>query len=290
MSILQADKIGFSYNGAWVLRGVSFAIAPGEFVGLIGPNGSGKTTLLRLIDDILHPLEGTIRVHGTPVRQMKREALARIVAVVPQESPMIFPFLAQEVVLMGRAPHLGKWRFEGEKDFAIVRNAMEMTDTLALAGRSMNRLSGGERQRVLIARALAQEPELMLLDEPTAFLDIRHQVEFFNLIKSLNTRQGLTVIAVTHDINLASLYCDRIILLKEGRVRIIGRPEEVITEEHIQAVYDTPVTVDRHPVNGLPRVTPRRENPSETGSRCEAGAAPQLYAERNPEQATDFNS
>ena len=276
MSILQADKIGFSYNGAWVLRDVSFAIAPGEFVGLIGPNGSGKTTLLRLIDDILHPLEGAIRLHGTPVRQMKREALARIIAVVPQESPMIFPFLVQEVVLMGRAPHLGKWRFEGEKDFAIVRRVMEMTDTLALAGRSMNRLSGGERQRVLIARALAQEPELMLLDEPTAFLDIRHQVEFFNLVKSLNTRQGLTVVAVTHDINLASLYCDRIILLKEGRVRIIGRPDEVITEEHIQAVYDTPVTVDRHPAGGLPRVTPRRENPTETGSRCEAGAAPQL--------------
>jgi iron complex transport system ATP-binding protein len=267
MSILQADKIGFSYNGAWILRDVTFAIEPGEFVGLIGPNGSGKTTLLRLIDDILQPLEGAVRVHGKPVRQMKREALARIIAVVPQESPMIFPFMVQEVVLMGRAPHLGKWRFEGEKDFAIVRRAMEMTDTLALAGRSMNRLSGGERQRVLIARALAQEPELMLLDEPTAFLDIRHQVEFFNLIKSLNTSQGLTVIAVTHDINLASLYCDRIILLKEGRVRVIGRPEEVITEEHIQDVYDTPVTVDRHPVDGLPRVTPRRESPSEAGSR-----------------------
>lgn len=267
MFILQADKIGFSYNGAWVLRDVTFSIEPGEFVGLIGPNGSGKTTLLRLIDDVLQPLEGAVRVQGTRVRQMKREALARIVAVVPQESPMIFPFMVQEVVLMGRAPHLGKWRFEGEKDFAIVHEAMEMTDTLALAGRSMNRLSGGERQRVLIARALAQEPQLMLLDEPTAFLDIRHQVEFFNLVKSLNTRQGLTVIAVTHDINLASLYCDRIILLKEGHVRIIGRPGEVITEEHIQAVYDTPVTVDHHPVNGLPRVTPRRESPSEAGSR-----------------------
>ena len=267
MPILQADKIGFSYNGAWVLRDVGFAIETGEFVGLIGPNGSGKTTLIRLIDDILQPQEGEIRVHGTPVRQMKREALARIIAVVPQESPMIFPFLVQEVVLMGRAPHLGKWRFEGERDFAIVHRAMEMTDTLALAGRSMNRLSGGERQRVLIARALAQEPELMLLDEPTAFLDIRHQVEFFNLVKSLNTLQGLTVIAVTHDINLASLYCDRIMLLKEGRVQTMGRPDEVITETHIQAVYDTPVTVDRHPVNGLPRVTPRREIPSETGSR-----------------------
>ena len=267
MSILQADKISFSYNGAWVLRDVTFEIQTGDFVGLIGPNGSGKTTLLKLIDDILQPLEGTIRIHGTSVRQMKREALAKIVSVVPQESPMIFPFMVQEVVLMGRAPHLGKWRFEGEKDFAIVRRAMEMTDTLALSGRNMNRLSGGERQRVLIARALAQEPQLMLLDEPTAFLDIRHQVEFFNLIKTLNMNQSLTVMAVTHDINLASLYCDRIILLKEGRIRVSGRPAEVITGDHIQAVYDTPVTVDQHPVTGLPRVTPKRENLSETGSR-----------------------
>jgi iron complex transport system ATP-binding protein len=180
---------------------------------------------------------------------------------------MIFPFLVQEVVLMGRVPHLGKWRFEGEKDLTIVNRAMAMTDTLALADRNMNRLSGGERQRVLIARALAQEPQLMLLDEPTASLDIRHQVEFFNLIKTLNVTRDLTVIAATHDINLASLYCDRIILLKEGRIRVAGRPAEVITEEHIQAVYETPVMVDRHPITDLPQVTPKRGSPSGTGSR-----------------------
>jgi iron complex transport system ATP-binding protein len=267
MSILQAEHISFSYNGAPVLRDVSFAVETGDFVGLIGPNGTGKTTLLNLIDGILKPRAGMIRIHGVPLHQLQRDALAKIVAVVPQESPMIFPFLVQEVVLMGRAPHLGKWRFEGEKDLAIVKQAMAVTDTLALAGRSMNRLSGGERQRVLIARALAQEPQLLLLDEPTASLDIRHQVEFFNLIKTLNMTQGLTVIAVTHDINLASLYCDRIILLKEGRIQVAGPPVEVITEEHIQAVYKTPVMVDRHPITDLPRVTPKREYPLETGSR-----------------------
>lgn len=267
MSIVQAENMSFSYNGDRVLRNITFAIETGDFVGVIGPNGTGKTTLLNLIDGILRPQEGTIRIHGIPVHQMKRDDLARIVAVVPQESPMIFPFKVQEVVLMGRAPHLGNWRFEGEKDFEIVNRAMQMTDTTALALRSMNRLSGGERQRVLIARALAQEPRLMLLDEPTASLDIRHQVEFFNLIKMLNTTQGLTVIAVTHDINLASLYCNRIILLKDGCIRVAGRPAEVITEEHIQAVYETPVMVDRHPIIELPRVTPRREHPSETGSQ-----------------------
>lgn len=267
MSILQAENIGFSYNGVRVLSGISFSVASGDFVGLIGPNGTGKTTLLNLIDGILQPWEGMIRLNGVPVHRMKRDALARIIAVVPQENPMIFSFRVQEVVLMGRAPHLGKWRFEGEKDMAIVKRAMVMTDTLALAGRSMNQLSGGERQRVLIARALAQEPELMLLDEPTASLDIRHQVEFFNLIKTLNRTQGLTVIAVTHDINLASLYCDRIILLKEGRIHVAGRSVDVITEEHIEAVYETPVMVDRHPITDLPRVTPKREYPLETGSR-----------------------
>ena len=267
LPILQTDHVGFSYNGERVLHNVTFDVQPREFVGLIGPNGSGKSTMLKLIDGILSPQEGTIHIHGVPVRQMARDALARIIAVVPQESPMIFPFTVQEVILMGRAPHLGKWRFEGEKDFAVVHRAMEMTETLYLAGRSMNRLSGGERQRVLIARALAQEPQLMLLDEPTAFLDIRHQVEFFNLIKLLNTDQGLTVLAVTHDINLASLYCNRIILLKEGRIEANGRPGEVITEDHIQSVYKTPVTVDRHPMTGLPRVTPRRESLSESGSR-----------------------
>jgi len=258
MIMVQAENIDFSYNDARVLRDVSFAVQSGEFVGLIGPNGSGKTTLLHLIDGILRPQAGLIRIQGAPAHEMPRDAMARIVAVVPQEAPMIFPFLVREIVLMGRTPHLGKWRFEGEKDLMIVKRAMEMTDTLALADRSMNRLSGGERQRVLIARALAQEPRLLLLDEPTASLDIRHQSEFFNLIRALNRAQALTVMAVTHDINLASLYCDRIILLKEGRIRMTGRPEEVITEEHIHAVYETPVLVDRHPVMDLPRVTPNR--------------------------------
>jgi iron complex transport system ATP-binding protein len=158
-------------------------------------------------------------------------------------------------VLMGRAPHLGRWRFEGDEDHRIAHNAMEMTDTLGLAARDMESLSGGERQRVLIARALAQEPRLMLLDEPTAFLDIRHQVDFFDRIRSLNCDRGLTVIAVTHDINLAAHYCDRIILLKDGRIEAAGPVDAVITEEHIRETYGTEVLVDRHPRTGSPRIT-----------------------------------
>ena len=276
MSIIKLEQIGFRYNEHWVLKDVSLKVNKGEFVGIIGPNGSGKTTLINIIDGILTPQEGEIWIDGIPCNKLKREKLARIIAVVSQESLIIFPFTVQEIVLMGRAPHLSKWRFEGETDFRIARQAMEMTDTLSLMNRSMNALSGGERQRVLIARALAQEPQIMLLDEPTAFLDIKHQIDFFDLVKTLNKEQALTVIAVTHDINLASLYCDRIILLRSGCIHCMGSPDEVIDESNIKEVYETNVTVDRNPVTGQPRVTLLSSHPSEGGSRSDSGAAPQL--------------
>jgi len=276
MSIIKLEQIGFRYNEHWVLRNVSFAVKEGEFIGILGPNGSGKTTLLNVIDGILIPQEGEIWINETSCNKLKRGNLAKIIAVVPQESSMIFPFTVQEIVLMGRAPHLGKWRFEGETDFTIARQAMEMTDTLSLMNRSMNALSAGERQRVLIARALAQQPQIMLLDEPTAFLDIRHQIDFFDLIKALNKNRNLTVIGVTHDINLASSYCDRLILMRNGNVHCLGSPDEAITESHIREVYETNVTVDRNPVTGQPRVTLLSSYPSEGGSRSNSGAAPQL--------------
>jgi iron complex transport system ATP-binding protein len=276
MSIIKLEQIGFRYNEHWVLKNVSFQVNKGEFVGILGPNGSGKTTLLNIIDGILKPQEGEIWINGTTCKNLKRGKLARIIAVVSQDSPMIFPFTVQEIVLMGRAPHLSKWRFEGETDFKIANQSMEMTDTLSLMNRSMNALSGGERQRVLIARALAQEPQIMLLDEPTAFLDIKHQIDFFDLVKTLNKEQALTVIAVTHDINLASLYCDRIILLRRGYIHCMGSPDEVIDESNIKEVYETNVTVDRNPVTGQPRVTLLSLHPSEGGSRSNSGAAPQL--------------
>ncbi len=257
MAILKADRIGFRYTDTeWILREITLEVQQGDFVGVIGPNGSGKTTLLKVIDGILGPQEGTISLDGISVRKMKRNALARIVAVVPQETAMVFPFSAHEVVLMGRTPHLKQWDFEGESDLRIVRKAMEMTDTAALMNRSMNALSGGERQRVLIARALAQEPRIILLDEPTAFLDIRHQLEFFDLIKAFNREQRLSVIAVTHDVNLAALYCDRIVLLQKGRIHSVGRPEDVVTKENIRGVYGIDVAVDCNPITGLPQITP----------------------------------
>ncbi|HSD94059.1 MAG TPA: heme ABC transporter ATP-binding protein [Syntrophales bacterium] len=255
MPLLRVDNVSFRYGEQWVLRGIDFEVAKGDFLGIIGPNGSGKTTLLRVIDGILAPQEGAVLLEGTEIGKLRRDALARSVAVVPQYSALAFPFSVEEVVLMGRAPHLGRWRFEGDEDNRIARKAMEMTDTLGLAARDMESLSGGERQRVLIARALAQEPRLMLLDEPTAFLDIRHQVDFFDRIRLLNRDRGLTVIAVTHDINLAAHYCDRIILLKDGRIGAAGPVDAVITEENIRKAYETRVMVDRHPGTGSPRIT-----------------------------------
>jgi len=276
VSIIKMAGIDFRYKDAWALRDVSFDVRRGEFLGIIGPNGSGKTTLIRIIDGILVPEKGDISVNGNNIRGMRRRDLARLVAVVPQDSAMIFPFKALEVVMMGRSPHLGMLRFEGDRDFEIARKAMEMTDTISLADRSIDRLSGGERQRVLIARALAQEPEVVLLDESTAFLDIKHQAAFFGLMKTLNRGKGLTVLAATHDINLAAAYCDRIMLLKNGRIRSLGAPGEVITVANIREVYETDVLVDANPLNGLPRITLMSSTLSGQGSRSNAGAAPQL--------------
>jgi iron complex transport system ATP-binding protein len=254
MPILKLETVGFKYSEAWALRNVSFEVREGEFVGVIGPNGSGKTTLLKVINGMLRPQEGRVRINGSAPHEMKRDALARLVAVVPQNSQMVFPFSVQEIVLMGRSPHLGRLRFEGEADFLIARRAMESTETLSLKTRSMNELSGGERQRVLIARALAQQPRIMLLDEPMAFLDIRHQLALLDLIKALTREQPLTVIAVTHDINMASLYCDRIVLLNAGLIHAAGSPVEVVTEACIEEVYRTRVSVVINPVTGVPQV------------------------------------
>ncbi len=276
MFAVECENIGFRYQKEWILEDLSFTGAEGEFFGIIGPNGSGKTTLLKIVDGILNPERGSVCIGKTDIREMKRNTFAKIVAMVPQDSPMIFPFTVHEVVLMGRAPHLGRLMFERKSDFAVSQKAMELTDTLSLAERNINELSGGERQRVLIARALAQEPGVILLDESTAHLDIKHQVAFFELIMGLNRKEGLTVIAVTHDINLASLFCDRIMLLKKGCIHSIGTPDEVITESNIKEVYETDVFVDCNPQTGLPRVTLMASSLSDQGNRSDAGAAPQL--------------
>ena len=259
MKTLRLENISFRYqDGPRVLQELSCTIPAGEFWGIIGPNGSGKTTLLKVIDGILRPQDGTVSIDDRTIGVMSRAELARMIAVVPQESDPVFPFTVEEVVLMGRAPHLGRFAFEGAHGRGIAREAMERTGVALFARRAMNELSGGERQRVLIARALAQQPKLMLLDEPTAFLDIKYQKAVFDLLMELNRDEGLGILAVTHDLNLASLYCDGLILLSRGRVHAGGTPEAVITREKIAAVYETDVRVECDGESGRPRVMLRR--------------------------------
>ena len=254
MPVLNLETVGFRYSHTWVLSDVSFRAHEGELIGIIGPNGSGKTTLLKVVNGLLAPQQGRVCINGIDGRKMKKNALARMMAVVPQNSPMIFPFSVEEIVLMGRYPYLKNFQFEGKADIQIAHKAMELTDILALKARNINELSGGERQMVMIARALAQQPRIMLLDEPAAFLDIRHQITFFDLILDLTRRQAMTVIAVTHDINLASLYCDKIVLLNAGSIHTMGSPCEVISEAFIEEVYQTRVSVTTHAVAGVPQV------------------------------------
>jgi iron complex transport system ATP-binding protein len=256
MHALTVDNISFSYRpGFPTLKNVSLSIAQGEFVSLAGPNGSGKTTLLRLLDRIYLPEKGQILLSGQNLIRYSRSEIARRVAFVPQESGILFPFTVFEIILMGRSPHSRGTIFENKHDRQVAFDMMRLTDIAHLADHPVTSLSGGERQRVFIARALAQKPEIMLLDEPNAHLDIAHQIDVFNIIKKLNTESGLTVVSVSHDLNLAASYSDRIAMLQSGSVAAIGTPEEVLTEARISEVFHTEVLVDRHPLGNTLRVT-----------------------------------
>jgi len=255
MSILSARKLNFSFANKQVIDDVSFDLESSQILALLGPNGSGKTTLLRIINGTLPLSSGSLLLDGRDIRGWSRRDIARTVATVPQEAAAAFPFYAEEIVLMGRFPHLKPWQFEGRKDYRIIREAMEKTDSLSLARRPFQELSAGERQRVLIARALAQSPKILLLDESTVFLDIKHQAQFLTLVRQLSKTQNLTVIFVTHDLNLAAQNADRIIFLAKGKIYAIGMPAETITATNIKEVYDVDVVVDANCHNGLPQVT-----------------------------------
>lgn len=255
MGLLKVLEVECSYDSHKVLEGVTFSVQKGMFVGVIGPNGSGKTTLLKAISQVLRPIRGTVLISGEEVYKMKPKVLARQMAVVPQEQELNFAFRVEDVVLMGRSPHLERFRSEGPRDVEIARRAMQMTNTLYLAARPVTEISGGERQRVTIARALAQEPELLLLDEPTSHLDIHHQVEILEMVRDLSHRHGLAVVAVFHDLNLAAYYCDGLILLSGGRIYSMGKPEEVLTAENIRQVFGANVLVRKDKITGRPSLT-----------------------------------
>ena len=254
-SELILKGVYFSYDDQWCLEGIDFELKKGEILGMIGPNGSGKSTLLKIVDGLLKIQKGEVLLLNRPISSYRRGDVARHIAMVPQETTFRFPFSVFEVVLMGRFPHSGRFPFEGKEDLEIAHQSMQLTGTLDLARRSIHELSGGEKQRVLIARALTQRAEIILLDEPTSFLDIRHKVETFELISSLTQTQGLSVIVVSQDISLAAQYCHRMLLLNRGSVYKIGEPSEVITADTIRTVYQCPVLVDKNPISKTPRVT-----------------------------------
>jgi iron complex transport system ATP-binding protein len=254
-SILTLRNIGYRYDGEdWAIKGVDLDVREGEVLGILGPNGSGKSTLLKVMDKLLIPQEGDIKIRGISYHGIKRAAFAREVAMVAQENHFRFSFSCLEVVLMGRFPHLKRLQFEGKRDMDAAINALRVTHALELADRSIYDLSGGEKQRVLLARALAQEPKVILLDEPTSFLDLKYRREIFRMISSLSREKAVNVVLVSHDIDLAAHYCHRLVVLKNGRVFAIGEPDEVVTTQAVEDVYECPVLVDRHPLSGKPRV------------------------------------
>lgn len=252
---MDVRDLDVCYDHALALRGVGFVVPQGGLIGIVGPNGSGKSTLIRALSRTLPPAAGQVLLHGRNLYRMSAREAAQRIAVVPQESAVGFQFTVSEVVLMGRSPHLGWFGLESAADCALAEEAMRLTGVWDLRDRPMSAVSGGERQRVVIARALAQQPQVLMLDEPTAHLDIQHQLGVLDLVAHLNQTQRLTTLLVMHDLNLAVRYCQRLLLLERGRLLADGAASEVITEENLRSVYGTDVAVHRHGPAGRPFVS-----------------------------------
>ncbi|HEY9577729.1 MAG TPA: ABC transporter ATP-binding protein, partial [Pseudobacillus sp.] len=246
--MIQIEKLSGGYDSKLIIRELSFSVQKGELFGILGPNGSGKTTLLKMISGIVPAGRGSIRIKGKKIIDYKPKDLAKRLAVLPQLTPQAFSYTVKETVSLGRYAHQsGLFPIWREEDEQAVRKAMEQTGTMQFAETSLEELSGGERQRVFLAQALAQEPEILLLDEPTNHLDLSFQKELLDLLKKMASETGLTIISIFHDLNLASLYCDRLLLMEEGEMHGLGIPSEVLKEEPIQQVYKTAIHQRPHP-------------------------------------------
>jgi len=257
--LVEFRRVGFSYPRrsratGFAIHDLSFTVEPGEILGVIGPNGSGKSTLIRLLSRVHRPAQGEILFEGVAIAGLSRAALATRIAVVPQDVPQGFPYTVEDLVLMGRFPHAPGRLFESARDVGDAREAMAATGVLELCHERLDRLSGGERQRVMLARALAQRPRLLVLDEPTAHLDLRHQADCVGLLRRLNREQGLGVVLVSHDLDMAAEVSDRLLLLNAGAAVCNGSVEAVMRGDTLQAVYGCRVLVDTHPVSGRPTV------------------------------------
>ncbi len=259
MGSVKVENLALGYEGPHVLQGIDLQVAPATVLALVGPNGAGKTTLLRALARQLRPREGIVYVEGRDVWQQSVGQMARQVGLVPQQEEGQWPLTVAQVVALGRTPHRGWFLPLTVEDRAVVDRILEQTDLAALRDRPITALSGGELRRVLIARALAQEPRVLLLDEPTASLDLRFQGHILGLVRDLAHRRELAVVVSIHDLNLAGLYADRIALVAQGRLWAVGTPAEVLTPERLSQAYGVPVTVVPHPVYGTPLVVPALE-------------------------------
>jgi iron complex transport system ATP-binding protein len=262
--MLHASELSYGYSSAgrqarsFTLDNVSVTVERGSLTGLLGPNGCGKTTLLKLLSGVLRPEHGTVSLNGIPLTGRSRRDIARHLAVVPQETHPAFDYTVMEMVLMGRHPHLGAFELEGPRDLALAHDALTATGTDHLATRAYMTLSGGEKQRVVIASALTQAPDVLLLDEPTASLDLGYQLEVGSLLRRLNRERGVTMVLATHDLNLAASLCDRLILMRDGRLVAQGATRDVLTASTIRRIYDVDADVSFHAPAGHITVTPLR--------------------------------
>jgi iron complex transport system ATP-binding protein len=261
--LLAAIGLTAGYGARTALREIELKAEAGELIAIVGPNGAGKSTLLKVLGGLLAPWRGEVVIEGNALSGFDRRSLARIVASVAQENPIAFQFSVLEVVLMGRAPHLGAFHFETPHDVEVARAALDAFGLSSIAARPIQELSGGERKRVFLARAIAQEARIVLLDEPTAFLDLRHVAEIFALFRRMCRERGTAVVATLHDLNVAALYADHVMLLKEGACIAYGSPAEVLTAANLSAVYETEVYVGHHPVSGAIMIWPAANSVAE---------------------------
>jgi iron complex transport system ATP-binding protein len=263
MDIISVENISFTYpqqsisekGNPFKLTNISFSIPPGTFLSVLGPNGSGKSTLLKLINRIYRPDSGKIKIFDFEINHLSQKDLSKQIAFVPQIQPVFFSYSVYEIVLMGRSPYLSGFGFENRQDRTITLDALQKVDLIHLASKSFEQLSGGEKQRVFLARALAQQCPLLILDEPNTHLDLVHQIEMLTLIKQLTMEQKISVISVFHDLNLAAMFSDKILLLDEGENVAFGSVKEILCERNISQVFRTKVLVDKHPSLDIPRIS-----------------------------------
>jgi iron complex transport system ATP-binding protein len=246
-AVIELTDLSFGYTSIDVVQSITTTFSAGEFVALVGPNGAGKSTLLKIMGGLIRTYQGSARFFGEEVSRVAPRDLARRLAFVPQDTQMVFPFTVSEIVFMGRLPHRPRTLFDSPSDTKSAQEAMALTDTAELSQKRFNELSGGERQRVVLASALAQNPEVLLLDEPTAFLDLKHQLQFYEILERLNAERGLTIISVTHDVNLAARYAPRMIALRSGKFVADGTPEGVLTPQNLYDIFEITAAVLKRP-------------------------------------------